>query len=147
MITYGGFLGLGDKYFAIPWHALSISRDRDHIVLNIDQNKLENAPGFDKDNWPDLYDPDYALVIYRFYDVPFHGAMTSRSASAKQPMTIKREVLKTEGEFYVVKDKSGREIRMHVDQDTKIDGMVKQGDKIEAQITQATHAQSIQKME
>lgn len=45
----------------------------------------------------------------------------------------------------MVKDNSGREVRMHVDQDTKISGKIQKGDKIEAQITQASHAQSIQK--
>jgi sporulation protein YlmC with PRC-barrel domain len=147
VITYGGFLGLGDKYFAVPWSALNISQDREHVVLNVDQKKLENAPGFDKDNWPNLYDPDYALVIYRFYEVPFHGGAMKAGGKSKsgQPMTIKGEVLKTEGEFYVVKEKSGREVRMHVDHDTKMDGKIKQGDTVEAQITQATHAQSIRR--
>ena len=99
MITYGGFLGLGDKYFLVPWSALNISQDREHVVLNVDEKKLENAPGFDKDNWPNLYDPNYALVIYRFYEVPFHGAMNAggksksgQAAGAKTDDPIKGKI-------------------------------------------------------
>ena len=52
VLSFGGFLGLGDKYFAIPWQALFVDTEKEEIVLDISKEKLENAPGFDKDNWP-----------------------------------------------------------------------------------------------
>src|SRR5512135_141884 len=51
VLSFGGFLGMGDKLFAIPWEALTLDEDNHQFILDIDKDKLENAPGFDKDNW------------------------------------------------------------------------------------------------
>src|SRR5579864_2120168 len=53
ILSFGGFLGMGDKHFAIPWQALSLNIFKGLAVLRIDKDRLKNAPGFDKDNWPD----------------------------------------------------------------------------------------------
>ena len=60
-----------------------------------------------------------------------------------QTQTVKGDLLKIDGEFYVVKDMTGKEIRLHVDKTTKLDGSFKAGDKIEAQATEKDHALSI----
>lgn len=57
--------------------------------------------------------------------------------------TVKGDLLKIDGEFYVVKDISGKEIRLHVDKTTAVDGAIKVGDKVEAQATEKNHAASI----
>ena len=67
VLSFGGFLGLGDKLFAIPWEALTVDTDTEEIVLNVPQERLENAPGFDKDNWPLTGDTDWLASIYDFY--------------------------------------------------------------------------------
>lgn len=56
---------------------------------------------------------------------------------------VKGDLLKIDGEFYVVKDMSGKEIRLHVDKTSKLDGTIKVGDKVEAQVTEKNHAVSI----
>ena len=56
---------------------------------------------------------------------------------------IKGDLLKIDGEFYVVKDMAGKEIRLHVDKTSKLDGAFKAGDKIEAQASGKNHALSI----
>jgi sporulation protein YlmC with PRC-barrel domain len=66
VLSFGGFLGLGDKYFAIPWSALSLSPEQIFIV-NVPREKLENAPGFDKDNWPDMAESQWESVIHSYY--------------------------------------------------------------------------------
>ena len=66
----GGFLGLGDKYFAVPWDALQLTEDQKAVVLDVSKKDLKQAPGFDKNNWPDLGSRDTAIVIYEFYEVP-----------------------------------------------------------------------------
>ena len=48
----GGFLGLGEKLFAIPWGALTLDTNRECFVLDARAETFENAPGFDKDHWP-----------------------------------------------------------------------------------------------
>lgn len=68
VLSFGGFLGLGDKLFAIPWDALIVDTDNEEIVLDVPQEKLENAPGFDKDNWPGSGDREYLIEVYAYYD-------------------------------------------------------------------------------
>src|ERR1700689_2486900 len=49
ILSFGGFLGLGDRHFAIPWEALSIDLSQRVAVLDIDKDRLSNAPGFEKE--------------------------------------------------------------------------------------------------
>ncbi len=63
--------------------------------------------------------------------------------AAESTQTVKGDLLKIDGEFYVVKDMAGKEIRLHVDKTTTLDGAIKAGDKIEAQATEKNHAVSV----
>jgi len=63
--------------------------------------------------------------------------------AAPGTQTVKGDLLKIDGEFYVVKDRSGKEIRLHVDKTSQLEGTFKAGDKIEAQATDKGHASSI----
>ena len=49
VLSFGGFLGLGDKYFAIPWNSFQFHVAEKRIVLNVDKKLLEEAPGFDQE--------------------------------------------------------------------------------------------------
>ena len=63
--------------------------------------------------------------------------------AAPSTQTVKGDLLKIDGEFYVVKDTAGKEVRLHVDKTSQLDGTFKAGDKIEAQATDKGHAASI----
>ena len=52
VLSFGGFLGLGNKLFAVPWEALSVMPHEHAFGLNVSKEILEKAEGFDKDNWP-----------------------------------------------------------------------------------------------
>ena len=67
VLSFGGFLGMGDKYFAIPWNAFHFNLTEKRAVLNVDKKLLENAPGFDKDNWPNMADSIWGNQIYKHY--------------------------------------------------------------------------------
>ncbi|MEW5745805.1 MAG: PRC-barrel domain-containing protein [Nitrospirota bacterium] len=67
VLSFGGFLGAGDRFFAIPPEALEWSADDDRLILDVDKRSLERAPGFDKDNGPDMADRAWGSSIYRFY--------------------------------------------------------------------------------
>lgn len=67
VLSFGGFLGLGDKYFAMPWDAFTVDKQNERLILNVDKERLENAPGFDKDNWPDNSNHDYLTKVYNHY--------------------------------------------------------------------------------
>jgi len=67
VLSFGGFLGLGDKLFAIPWSALRLNAAEKRFILNLSKELLEQAPGFDKSNWPDMSDPAWGAQIYMYY--------------------------------------------------------------------------------
>ena len=78
VLSFGGFLGLGEKLFAVPWSALKLDTENKRFVLDVDKKRLESAPGFDKDDWPDMNDPAWSAEIHSFYrtkpydDNPLH---------------------------------------------------------------------------
>ncbi|MCA1245362.1 PRC-barrel domain-containing protein [Massilia sp. MS-15] len=67
VLAFGGFLGIGEKLFAVPWQALHLDTANKRMVLNIDKERLKQAPGFDKDAWPDMGDVGWASSVHGFY--------------------------------------------------------------------------------
>ncbi|SHG46472.1 PRC-barrel domain-containing protein [Massilia sp. CF038] len=67
VLSFGGFLGMGEKLFAVPWQALQLDTVNKRFVLNVDKEHLKNAPGFDPDAWPDMSDMGWASQIHTFY--------------------------------------------------------------------------------
>jgi sporulation protein YlmC with PRC-barrel domain len=69
VLSFGGFMGLGDKLFAIPLEALTFDTRDNHVILDVDMEVLRNAPGFAKDTWPDTaqYEAGWLLDIYEYY--------------------------------------------------------------------------------
>lgn len=68
VLSFGGFLGLGDKLFAIPASSLRLSPDFKNFVLNVDKEQLKGATGFDKQQWPNFADERWATTTYKFYN-------------------------------------------------------------------------------
>lgn len=69
VLSFGGFMGFGDKYFAIPFEALSYDDETNQYLLSVAQEKLEQAPGFDKNDWPTHANIDYLSRVYTHYNV------------------------------------------------------------------------------
>jgi sporulation protein YlmC with PRC-barrel domain len=67
VLSFGGFLGLGDKLFAVPWSSLVLDVENKWFVLNIDKDRLRQAPGFDKHHWPSMADPKFASEVHAYY--------------------------------------------------------------------------------
>lgn len=67
VLAFGGFLGMGEKLFAVPWQALQLDTINKRFVLNVDKTKLQTAPGFDPDAWPDMSDVGWSNQIHSFY--------------------------------------------------------------------------------
>lgn len=69
VLTFGGFLGMGEKHFAVPLESFKFDKRDGYecAILDINKEKLENAPGFDPDNWPK--DADYTFIdsVYAHY--------------------------------------------------------------------------------
>jgi sporulation protein YlmC with PRC-barrel domain len=67
VLSFGGVLGIGDKLFAVPFEALKLDTENKCFILDVDKARLQNAPGFDKDDWPDMADPTWVSGIRSFY--------------------------------------------------------------------------------
>lgn len=78
VISFGGFMGIGNKLFAMPLKVFQFSDNDDTIRLDISKEKLENAPSFDKDNWPKTSDNDFIDSVNNHY-----GVKNDRHAMAK----------------------------------------------------------------
>jgi hypothetical protein len=70
VLARGGVFGIGERLFAIPWDALTLDASRKCFVLDVDRDRLERAPGFDRDHWPAMADPHWAERVHRHYGVP-----------------------------------------------------------------------------
>ena len=69
VLSFGGFLGMGDKLFAVPFKAMEMNADEHCFVLDVDKKRLETAHGFDKDHWPDMADQSWQTEVHRIYGV------------------------------------------------------------------------------
>jgi sporulation protein YlmC with PRC-barrel domain len=68
VLSSGGFLGMGNKLFAMPWDALEFASSEKKLILDVDKEKLEAAPGFDKDEeWPDFADRSWGREVHDYY--------------------------------------------------------------------------------
>ncbi|MBI5444038.1 MAG: PRC-barrel domain-containing protein [Deltaproteobacteria bacterium] len=70
VLSFGGILGVGDKLFAVPWKALRFYPDNEQFLLGLDRERLEKAPGFDRDHWPKMGDFKWASEIHWYYRAP-----------------------------------------------------------------------------
>lgn len=58
-VSFGGFLDIGDKLFAVPWDGIHFKRvgepeDDDWVaMMDVTKETLEKAQGFSKDDWPE----------------------------------------------------------------------------------------------
>lgn len=70
VLSFGGVAGIGDKYFAVPWQALRLDAPNKQFLLSVTKERLKEAEGFDKNNWPAMGDPAWARATHSFYDTP-----------------------------------------------------------------------------
>lgn len=92
-VTYGGFLGIGNKMFAVPFEAFKVQRSGDDpgeivLVLDVTQEQLEGSVGFDENNWPDFADKQYTAEIYKRYKV---DRLTRGDRPARVDVDVDRE--------------------------------------------------------
>jgi hypothetical protein len=89
VLSFGGFLGVGEKWYAIPWNAMHIERDREgmdvkRIVLDVTKETLERAPSFARDRWPDTRDNQWTRDTQKYWsDTSITMAVKSKLAKEK----------------------------------------------------------------
>ena len=67
VLSFGGLFGVGGKLFAVPLEAMRVDPENHRFVLDIERERLEQAPGFDKDDWPDPADLEYRRAVFVYY--------------------------------------------------------------------------------
>jgi len=67
VMSFGGFLSLGEKLFAIPFSSFEYDLTNNQYVLQVPKDRLEKAPGFDADNWPAMSDEQWNRNLHTYY--------------------------------------------------------------------------------
>jgi BON domain-containing protein/PRC-barrel domain protein len=89
VLSFGGFMGIGDKWYVVPWNAMQIERDLEskdvkRIVMDVSKETLARAPSFTKDRWPDTRDSQWSRDAQKFWsDTSITMAVKSKLASEK----------------------------------------------------------------
>ncbi len=72
VLSFGGVFSLGEKLFAVPWHALKLDTVNKRFVLNVEKARFEKAPGFNSDSWPNMADQSWIDNIHKYYGPSAH---------------------------------------------------------------------------
>lgn len=70
VMSFGGFLGIGESYHPLPWDVLTYDTDQGGYVVNLDKEMLEKAPSYRSGEEPQ-YDRAYGEQVYGYYGVPY----------------------------------------------------------------------------
>jgi hypothetical protein len=70
VMTFGGFLGIGEDYYALPWSMLTYNEALDAYELDITEDQLRGAPVHDTGDRFDWDDRRWAQQVHDYYRVP-----------------------------------------------------------------------------
>ena len=72
VMSFGGFLGIGERYHPLPWAVLDFDPRQNAYVVDLDKRKLEGAPTLEREDRRDLADEAYGREVHDYYGVrPF----------------------------------------------------------------------------
>lgn len=67
VLARGGFGGMGEKLFAVPWRMLEVDGENKRLLLDVAPEVLDDSPGFDPDNWPSFTDEAWQSEVDRHF--------------------------------------------------------------------------------
>lgn len=70
VMSFGGFLGIGERYHPLPWDKLTYDEQIGGYVVDVTREQLEGAPSYARDETP-WSDPLYGQTVYGYYGLPF----------------------------------------------------------------------------
>jgi sporulation protein YlmC with PRC-barrel domain len=68
IMSFGGFLGMGEKQHPLPWSALTYDESKGGFVVNLDKRQLEAAPTIDNEDF--TWTADYGRTVDKYYGAP-----------------------------------------------------------------------------
>ena len=75
VMSFGGFLGMGESYHPLPWRVLNYDTRQGGFVIDLDRSRLEKAPSYMASNVPNWSDRTYGSRTDEFYGVPSYWTM------------------------------------------------------------------------
>lgn len=86
-LSFGGFASLGDKLFAVPWKAMTFKfgEEDSYFIVDVTEEQLKRAPGFDQDKWPDMADPAWSKEVDAFFGAKAAARTERKTADAAPP--------------------------------------------------------------
>ena len=69
VMSFGGFLGMGDSYHPLPWNVLDYDTNQGGYVVDLDKRTLQEGPSYKSGEEP-RYDRAYGEEVDRYYRVP-----------------------------------------------------------------------------
>lgn len=70
VLSFGGFLGMGQDHYPLPWDMLDYETSQGGYVVDIDKERLESAPRYGQNEEP-TYDRDYGQRVHSYYGMPY----------------------------------------------------------------------------
>jgi hypothetical protein len=70
VMSFGGFLGIGERYHPLPWDVLHYDTGQGGYVVDLNRQQLEGAPTYGRDEQPNYDDPVWGRKVYDYYGVP-----------------------------------------------------------------------------
>jgi len=67
VVGFGGFLGIGDRHYPLPWEKLKYDTSMGGFVVDIDRRTLEGAPSYTSDETVGWEDPAWGRRVYDYY--------------------------------------------------------------------------------
>jgi PRC-barrel domain len=67
VMSFGGFLGIGDRYHPLPWSVLTYDTGQGGYAVDLDRSMLEGAPSYSASEMPDWSDPEWSRKVQDYY--------------------------------------------------------------------------------
>ena len=98
VVSFGGFLGIGDKLFAVPWDAVVVDREKRTVYIDVKKETLERSPSFTADKYPDPNDRDWGREVRKAWsDATITAAVKTKLAGTSPATLLKVDVDTTNG--------------------------------------------------
>ncbi len=98
VVSFGGFLGVGDKLYAVPWNAVIVDRADRTVRIDVKKETLERSPSFTRDKWPDPNDREWGREVKKSWsDAAITASVKTRLAGQSPATLLKVDVDTTNG--------------------------------------------------
>lgn len=91
VVELGGFLGIGERSFPVPWALMKPAPEGDRLVLDVSADRMKGAPQFTRSNRPDMTDPQWATAVHAYYGVPPYWSAEAVAAN-RDTAALRQEV-------------------------------------------------------